>query len=155
MRFAQCTLFSLLFASTAAYSDWVLNLTKGVTPISHDIYDLHMTIFWICVGIGVIVFGVMLYAILHHRKSKNVKPATFHEHLWIELAWTIIPIFILILIALPATRVLIHMRDKETSNITVKITAYQWKWQYEYLEPGGIRFFSNNATHTRPEIAIK
>src|SRR3989338_6267265 len=111
MRFAQCTLFSLLFASCAAYAERGFNLPVGVTPVSHDIYDLHMTIFWICVAIGVVVFSVMFYAIINHRKSKGVKPARFHEHLWVELTWTIIPLLILIVMAIPATQVLVHMRD--------------------------------------------
>ena len=146
MRFAQCTLISLLFASTAAHSDWVLNLTPGVTPISHDIYQLHMTIFWICVGIGVVVFGTMLYSILYHRKSQGAKAAQFHEHVWIEIAWTVIPIIILVFMAVPATKVLINMRNTDASDLTIKITGYQWKWHYEYLDNSGIHFFSNNAT---------
>lgn len=145
MRFAQCTLFSLLFASCAAYAEWGFNLPVGVTPVSHDIYDLHMTIFWICVAIGVVVFGVMFYAIIHHRKSKGAKLARFHEHLWVELTWTIIPLLILIVMAIPATQVLIHMRDTSAPDLTIKITGYQWKWRYEYIDQG-INFFSNIAT---------
>lgn len=145
MRVAHCTLFGLFFASAAAHSSWDLNLTPGVTPNSHDIYDLHMTIFWICVGIGIVVFGTMMYSIIHHRKSKGAKPAQFHEHLWVELTWTIIPFIILIIMAIPATKVLIHMRDTSLSELTVKITGFQWKWNYEYID-NGIKFFSNNAT---------
>lgn len=145
MRARHCTLLSLFLASSATRADWVLNLTPGVTPTSHDIYDLHMTIFWICVAIGVVVFGVMFYAIVHHRKSKGVKAAQFHEHLWVEITWSIIPFIILILMAIPATKVLIHMRDTTKADVTIKITGFQWKWQYEYLD-NDIRFFSNSTT---------
>jgi len=145
MRVAHCTLLSLYFASTIAHSSWDLNLTSGVTPVSHAIYDLHMTIFWICVGIGIVVYGTMLYSIIHHRKSNGVQPAQFHEHLWVELAWTLVPFIILITMAVPATRVLIQMRDDSASDLTIKITGHQWKWEYEYINQG-IHFFSNNAT---------
>lgn len=153
MRAAHCTLLSLLFASSVSFADWTVNLTPGVTPISHDIYDLHMTIFWVCVAIGVVVFGVMGYAILKHRKKKGHTPAQFHEHFWLEIAWTIIPIIILILMVIPATRVLIHIRNTDQSELTVKITGYQWKWRYEYVDLG-INFFSNIAT-SQDEIQNK
>ncbi len=123
-------------------ADYTLNMTAGVTPVSQDIYDLHMTIFWICVAIGVVVFSVMFYAMFYHRKSRGVEPARFHEHLWVEIAWTIIPCFILVAMAIPATRVLVHMNDVAKPDVTIKITGYQWKWRYEYLEQG-INFFSN------------
>ena len=145
MRFAQFTLIPLLFASCNAFAGWELNLPEGVTPISHDIYHLHMTIFWICVVIAFLVFGVMFYAVINHRKSKGVKPASFHEHLSLELTWTIIPVVILILMAIPATQVLIHMRDTTKADLTIKITGYQWKWRYEYIDQK-INFFSNIAT---------
>ncbi len=138
----QCTLFSLLLASGSAHADWTYNLTPGVTPLSHDIYHLHMLVFWICCVIACLVFGTMFYAIIHHRKSKGSKPADFHEHLSVEILWTIIPLIILIAIAIPSTRVLIAMNDMDQPDITIKITGYQWKWRYEYLDQG-IAFFSN------------
>lgn len=122
-----------------------LNMTPGVTPVSRDIYDLHMTIFWICVVIGVIVFSFLFYAIINHRKSKGVTPAQFHEHRWIELTWTIVPFLILVIMAIPATLVLHRISDTSKPDLTIKITAYQWKWRYEYLDQG-ISFFSNIAT---------
>ncbi len=137
--------FSLFFASCKAYADDRLNLTEGVSPLSHDIYQLHMTIFWICVAIGVVVFGVMIYSILFHRKSLGVKAAHFHEHLWLELTWTLIPFLILVSMAIPATRVLIHMHDYSEPDLSIKVTGYQWRWRYEYLDLG-INFFSNNST---------
>ncbi len=145
MRFAHFNLFGLLLASSAVHADTMLNLTPGVTPLSHDIYALHMTVFWICVGIGILVFGAMLYAILYHRKSQGAKAAQFHEHTWVEITWTLIPLLILILMAIPATRVLLHMNDYSQPDITVKVTGYQWKWRYEYLDQG-INFFSNMNT---------
>jgi len=145
MRATQCTLFSLLLASTQAYAQLDYNLTSGVTPISHSIYNLHMTVFYVCVAIGIIVFGAMIYAIIYHRKSLGVKAVPFHSHLWLEITWTIIPFLILVALAIPGTRVLIHMQNIDKPDVTIKITAYQWKWKYDYLEQG-ISFFSNIAT---------
>jgi cytochrome c oxidase subunit 2 len=145
MRAAQFILFLLLTASGVVYADWRLNLTPGVTPISHDIYDLHMIIFWICVVIGIIVFGAIAYSILYHRKSLGNKPAQFHEHLWLELTWTFIPLLILIVMAIPATKVLSHMHDEAEPELTIKVTGYQWKWKYDYIDDG-ISFFSNTTT---------
>lgn len=145
MRAAQFILFLTMFASNTAFADWQLNLPMGVTPVSHDIFGLHMTILWICVVIGLGVFGVMLYSILYHRKSRGYKAAKFHEHLSVELTWTFIPLIILIIIAIPATKVLINMNDQSQPDITIKITGRQWKWEYEYLDQG-IRFFSNSTT---------
>ena len=141
-------LFSLLFFCVLSYANtpsMELNLTEGVTPISHDIFQLHMTIFWICIAIGIVVFSVMFYAIIFHRKSRGAKAAHFHSHLFLEIAWTIIPVIILLLMAIPATKVLIHMGDTAKEDLTIKITGYQWKWHYEYLEDG-INFFSNLST---------
>lgn len=138
-------IFCLLTFCNMAFADTQLNLTPGVSPISHDIYQLHMTIFWICVAIGVIVFSIMLYAIVNHRKSLGVKPAEFHEHLWLEIVWSIIPFIILVIMAIPATKVLINMGNPAHEDLTIKITGYQWKWHYEYLEDG-ISFYSNLST---------
>lgn len=145
MRAAQFILFLTMFASNTAFADWQLNLPMGVTPVSHDIFGLHMTILWICVVIGLGVFGVMIYSILYHRKSRGYKAAKFHEHLSVELTWTFIPLIILIIIAIPATKVLINMNDQSKPDITIKITGRQWKWEYEYLDQG-IHFFSNSTT---------
>jgi len=139
-------LFLLLLGSMVyAGESMPLNMPAGVTPVSRDIYELHMIIFWICVAIGVVVFGVMLYAIIFHRKSRGAKPAQFHSHLALEITWTLIPLAILVLMAIPATKVLIHMSNIDDEELTVKITGYQWKWHYEYLEDG-ISFFSNLST---------
>ena len=101
----------LLLWSTVASADWALNLTEGVTPISHEVYDLHMIILWIVTIIGIIVFGIMAWSIVHHRKSKGAVPAQFHHSTIAEITWTIIPILILIVIAVPATKTLVFMEQ--------------------------------------------
>lgn len=138
------------FPVQAAYD---LNMPRGVTPISQDIYDLHMTIFYICVAIGLVVFGVMFYAILRHRKARGVSPAKFHENTWVEIIWAVIPVIILVAMAIPATKVLIDMEDTTDAAVTIKVVGYQWKWQYEYLDDG-LSFFSNLST-TLDEIDNK
>lgn len=145
MRRIQSTLFTFLAASTAACADTTLNLTEGVSPISRDVYQLHMTIFWICVAIGFLVFSVMIYSMIFHRKSRGAKPAEFHSHPVLEVTWTIIPAIILILMAIPATKVLLNINNYDKEDLTIKITGYQWKWHYEYLEDG-VSFFSNLST---------
>lgn len=145
MRRIQSTLFTLLAASNAAFAETTLNLTPGVSPISHDVYELHMTVFWICVFIGIVVFGAMFYAMIYHRKSRGAKAAEFHHHTWLEITWTIIPVIILVLMAIPATKVLLNMNNYEKDELTIKVTGYQWKWHYEYIEDG-VSFFSNLST---------
>lgn len=145
MRSVQSTLFALLVASSAAYADTTLNLTRGVSPISHDVYELHMTILWICVAIAAVVFSAMFYSIYHHRKSRGAKAKDFHSHPLLEITWTIIPVLILVAMAVPATKVLLNMNSEEKEDVTIKVTGYQWKWHYEYLEDG-ISFFSNLST---------
>jgi len=111
-----------------------INLTQGVTDISQSVYDLHMIILTICAIIGVVVFGAMFYAIVNHRKSKGAQAAQFHESTKVEIIWTVIPFFILIGMAIPATTTLIEMEDDSASDITIKITGSQWKWHYEYFD---------------------
>ncbi|HZR36958.1 MAG TPA: cytochrome c oxidase subunit II [Nevskia sp.] len=117
------------------------NMPKGVTAISREVWNLHMYVFWICVVIGVVVFSVMFYSLFAHRRSKHPVPAKFHESTTIEIAWTIVPFLILIAMAVPAAGTLIKMYDTRNSDYTVKITGYQWKWQYEYVG-SGVSFFS-------------
>jgi cytochrome c oxidase subunit 2 len=121
------------------------NLQEPQSIIAREIYDLHTLIMWIIVVIFVVVFGAMTYAIVMHRKSVGHKAAQFHEHVGIEIAWTIIPFFILIGMALPATKTIISMKDTSSSDITIKATGYQWKWGYDYLQEG-ISFYSNLST---------
>jgi len=139
-----------LLLSVTTLADWEVNMTRGITEVSESVYDLHMAIFWICVAIGVVVFGVMFWSIFAHRKSKGVKPAQFHESTTVEVVWTIIPFFILIGMAIPATGTLIKMYDSSDSEIDILVTGYQWKWKYEYLNEE-ISFFSNMST-SREEI---
>lgn len=135
----------LLLGTTGARAEWGLNLPAGVTPISQNAYGLHMMILWVCVAIGIVVFGAMFVSILRHRKSRGAVPAQFHESTTVEILWTIIPFLILVSMAVPATRALIAMEDTSDSDISIKVTAYQWKWQYEYLDEG-IGFFSTLST---------
>lgn len=129
----------------AAADNWQLNMYKGVTPISRDMYDLHMIAMVICAIIGIVVFGVMIYSLIHHRKSKGYQPASFHDNTRLEVVWTIIPFLILIGLAIPATKVLVRMKDTSDADVTIKIVGYQWKWQYQYLDQG-ISYFSNLST---------
>jgi cytochrome c oxidase subunit II len=129
----------------AAVEQWQVNMSKGVTPISKEIYNLHMLAIVVCAIIGVVVFGVMFYSLIHHRKSKGYKPAKFHDNPRLEIVWSVIPFLILVGLAIPATRVLIKMEDTSKSDLTVKIVGYQWRWQYQYLDQG-ISFFSSLST---------
>ena len=135
----------LLAASDPKPDQYQLNLTKGVTEISERVYGLHMTIFWICVVIGVAVFAVMLWSTIFHRKSRGVKPATFHESVKVEIAWTVIPFLILIVMAIPATQTLIAMEDTSSPDVTVLVTGSQWKWHYKYMD-NEVEYFSLLAT---------
>lgn len=133
-------------ASAATVPDqWQMNMYKGVTPISQDIYWLHMVAIWVCAAIGVVVFGVMIYSLIHHRKSKGYKPASFHDNLRLEMLWSFIPFVILVGLAVPATHILVRMNDSSEADVTVKIVGHQWKWQYQYLDQG-ISYFSNLST---------
>ena len=129
-----------LIAESSGY-----NLTKGVTDISNQVYDLHMLIFYICCAIAFVVFGVMFYSIFKHRKSRGAVAANFHESTKVEIVWTVIPIIILIAMAIPATKTLVAMEDTSQSDITIKITGSQWKWHYEYFGED-VNFFSLLAT---------
>jgi cytochrome c oxidase subunit 2 len=137
-----------LINSGSAWADYQLNLDVPVTEAGRRAYDLHNDISLICLGIFVVVFGVLTYSLIKHRKSKGHQAADFHEHLGVELAWTIIPSIILVLIAIPSTRVLVEMKDTAESEITIKATGYQWKWGYDYLkgEGEGIKFLSVMST---------
>ncbi len=139
IRRLYACLFAMLcmLASTSVWAEqgerWGLNMTQGVTPMSRDIYGLHMDIFWWCVGIGVIVFGVMFYTMIAHRKSKGAKASNFHESTTLEIIWTVVPFLILIVMAIPATKSLLKIYDTDEADMDVLITAYQWKWKYDYV----------------------
>ena len=141
-------LFMSVIAMAAGGEASSINMTPGVTELGREVYDLHMIILWICVAIGVAVFGVMFYSIIFHRKSRGVTPATFHESTTVEIAWTVVPFFILIATAVPATTTLLTLYDTDDSELDILITGYQWKWKYEYLNEEGenVSFFSNLRT---------
>ena len=142
-----------LLASGSAHAGFadVINMPRGVTPISREAYDQHMLMFWWCVGIGIVVFGAMFYSILRHRKSVGHEAAHFHHSTFAEIAWTVVPCIILIVMAIPATKALINMEDMTKSEMTVKVTGYQWKWRYDYLEDG-VTVYSNLANSSRELI---
>lgn len=125
-----------------------LNLPDGATQIAKDVVGLHYLMLIICLVIFVAVFGIMFYSIWAHRKSRGAKAATFHEHVGVEVAWTVIPFLIVIGMALPATRTVVAMKDTSGADMTIKVTGYQWKWGYEYIDGSarGVKFLSNLAT---------
>lgn len=141
---AVALLVGLMFPAWSM-ADWTLNMTPGVTGTSNDIFSLHMTILWICVAIGVVVFGIMFWSIFAHRKSQGAKPANFHENTLVEILWTVVPLIILVVMAIPATATLVDMYDTSESEVDIKITGYQWKWQYEYINED-FGYFSNLST---------
>lgn len=134
---------SLLAVAAPAHADWSLvNMPRGVTTMSGEIYNLHMWVYWACVVIGAIVFGWMIYSMVKFRHSKGAVPDTKLVHSTkAEIIWTIIPIIILVGLAVPSARVLIKLEDATGTELTVRVTGYQWKWQYEYLNTG-VSYFS-------------
>ena len=130
-----------------------LNLRRGATDISNQVYDLHMLMFIICVVIGVLVFGAMFISMYLHRKSRGAKPANFHENVKVEIAWTVVPFLILIFMAVPAARTLIAMEDTTEADITVVVTGSQWKWHYKYMD-SEVEYYSLMATQ-REQIVNK
>ena len=139
----------LLFAAAPALAEphrWQLNMTRGVSETSQAVYELHMLIFLVCVAIGIVVFGAMAYAMVKFRKSKGAVAATWSHNTKAEMVWTIVPILILIVMAFPATKVLVNMASSVDAGLTVKVTGYQWKWRYELVEyekqPLNVNFMS-------------
>ena len=146
VRLGAAMLASLaMLAPSAAFAARELNLQPPVTPIATEIFDLHLLITGICAVIFVVVFSVMFYSIFAHRKSKGHKAAQFHENTLVEVVWTVIPFLILLVMAFPATKTILAMKDTSVPDMTVKVTGYQWKWQYDYLDHG-FSFVSNLAT---------
>ena len=138
-------LLAAIAFSHLARADYQVDILPPVTPVSQDIYDLHFGILWVCVAIFFVVFGAMFWSILKHRKSVGAKAAQFHENTTIEIIWTIVPFVILIGMAYPATKTVLDMKDASNADISVKITAYQWKWEYDYQQDG-VRFLSHLST---------
>ena len=134
-----------LAESVAATENSSLNLRRGATDISGQVYDLHMLMFAICVVIAVVVFGVMFTSMYLHRKSRGAKPANFHESVKVEIAWTVVPFLILIFMAVPAANTLIAMEDTTEPDMTVLVTGSQWKWHYKYMD-SEVEYYSLLAT---------
>lgn len=133
------------FASAAAFADYHVDILPPATPIAQQIYDLHFGILWVCVGIFIVVFGAMFWSVFAHRRSRGAQAAQFHENTTIEVIWTVVPFIILIGMAYPATKTVLDMKDASNPDMSVKITAYQWKWEYDYLQDG-VRFYANLST---------
>ena len=144
---------ALTLAAGTTHAAYELNLKTPVTEIATQIYDLHMLIVWVCLAIFVVVFAVMFYSLYKHRKSVGHKAAQFHEHHTLEIIWTIIPALILIVMAVPATKTIFAMKDTSAADMTVKVTGYQWKWEYDYLDKN-VKFISNLST-TQDQIDNK
>jgi cytochrome c oxidase subunit 2 len=143
VRFALSAIAALAAIPAEAVREY--NLQNPVTPIATQIYDLHTYIMWICVAIFIGVFSVMFYSIFAHRKSKGHQAAQFHENTVVEIVWTVIPFLILLFMAFPATKTVLAMKDASAPDITVKVTGYQWKWNYDYIDDG-FSFYSNLKT---------
>ncbi len=145
LRRLQTIVAAALCAPGAAFAALEYNFQPPVTPVAQQIIDLHSLIFWICVVIFVGVFGVMFYSIFKHRKSVGHVAEQFHENTTVEIIWTVIPFLILLFMAFPATKTILAMKDTSAPDMTVKVTGYQWKWNYDYLQEG-FGFYSNLAT---------
>lgn len=139
------SIFGLILCSPAWAQLTFYNMTPGVTYISKEVYKLHMIIFWICVVIGIVVFSVMFYAIIYHRKSRGAVAAKFHESTLVEIIWTIVPFLILVIMAIPATQTLLELEDTSDSELTVKVTGYMWRWHYDYIGEN-VQFMSSLST---------
>src|SRR6185369_15803467 len=126
-------------------AEYAINLAPPATAIARQIYDLHTMVLWICFGIFLVVFLPMFYAIWRHRKSLGHKAHPFHEHPLLEIAWTVAPAVILVVMAIPTTKVVLAMKDTGASDLSIKVTGRQWKWEYEYLGQD-LKFISNSAT---------
>ena len=136
LRWGMAALACAPLAALAQAADpkpWQLNMGRGVTASSNHAYDAHMMALWVCVAIGVIVFGAMAYAMFAFRKSRGAVASQFSHNTTAEIIWTVIPVVLLVVMAWPATAKLIAMYDTRDSEMTVKVTGYQWLWTYEYL----------------------
>jgi cytochrome c oxidase subunit 2 len=149
MRFnSLAALAALGFAANAgANTSNGYNLPTGVTDLARDMYGLHMEVFWICVGIAVVVFGAMIYALVKFRHSQGAVADTSMLHSTkVEIIWTIIPVLILVVMAVPAAELILKQEDTRNSQLSIRVTAYQWKWEYAYMDAAeGVDFFSTLA----------
>jgi len=158
IRKSFLSLLGLLMAGTAS-ADWALNMPKGVTELSAETYDLHMMVFWWCVAIGIVVFGVMIISLVKHRKSKGVEPAQFSHSMVAEIIWTALPVVILLIMAVPvllimavpAAETMLKLEDSRDPDVSIVITGYQWKWHYKYQDEG-VEFYSSLS---RPSVEAR
>lgn len=150
IRKISTALLALLLTSPV-FADWALNMPEGVTELSAETYRIHMIIFWWCVAIAVVVFGAMIFSLFNHRKSKGVEPATFTHSMTAEVIWTVIPVVILLVMAVPSAELMIKLEDTRDPDMTVVVTGYQWKWHYAY-QGEDVSFYSNLA---RPSAAAR
>jgi len=134
-----------LVTSQSALAEYAYNLQIPASQVAQDVFQLHNLIMLVCLGIFVVVFGAMFYSLIKHRKSVGHQAAHFHENTTVEVIWTVIPFFILVGMAYPAAKVVIDMKDTSSPDLTVKVTGYQWKWGYDYLNDG-VSFYSNLST---------
>jgi len=147
------TLWGLLGLSLAgsAQADWALNMPKGITDLSLETYNLHMMVFWWCVAIGIVVFAVMIISLVRHRKSKGVEAATFSHSTTAEIIWTTIPVIILVIMAIPTAETMVRLEDSRNPDLSIVVTAYQWKWHYNYHD-SDVEFYSSLA---RPSLEAR
>lgn len=134
-----------LLAGGNACAEYAINLQPPASSVAADVFHLHNLIMLVCLGIFIVVFGAMFYSLYAHRKSRGHQAAHFHENTTVEVIWTIIPFAILVGMAYPAAKVVIDMKDTSNPDLTIKVTGYQWKWGYDYLQDG-VSFYSTLAT---------
>lgn len=132
-------------ASLGAKADYMVDILPPGSPMAQQAYDLHWGILWVCVAIFFLVFGTMFWSIFKHRRSVGAKAAQFHENTTVEIVWTVVPLVVLVAMAWPATKTMLAMKDASNPDISVKVTAYQWRWEYDYIQDG-VRFNSNLST---------
>lgn len=147
------TIFCLLgiLMATTASAEWTLNMPRGVTELSAETYYLHMMVLWVCVAIGVLVFGVMIVSLVKHRKSAGAEPASFSHSTTAEVIWTALPVVILLAMAVPAAETMVRLEDSRDPDLSIVATAYQWKWHYRYQDEG-VEYFS---TLARPSLEAR
>ncbi|NIL94036.1 MAG: cytochrome c oxidase subunit II [Woeseiaceae bacterium] len=143
IRKSLLSLLGLVWAS-AASADRALNMPRGITELSAETYGLHMMVFWWCVAIGIVVFGVMIISLIKHRKSVGHEAATFSHSTTAEVVWTIIPCIILLIMAVPAAETMIRLEDSRNPDVSIVVTGYQWKWHYRYQDED-VEFYSSLA----------
>ena len=140
-----------VFWAGMAGADWALNMPRGITELSAETYDLHMMVLWVCVAIGVLVFGVMIISLVKHRKAAGAVPAKFSHSTTAEIIWTALPVVILLVMAIPAAETMIRIEDARDPDVSIVVTAYQWKWHYTYQDEN-IEYFSGLA---RPSLEAR